>query len=281
MIRRPPRSTLFPYTTLFRSDLNETLKEGGRGGTSGPGRHRLRSALAIAEIALALVLLVGAGLMFRSFQRLLSVDPGFRPDHLLTLDVALPETKYPDGARQTEFLRQTLDRLGALPGVTSAAAATTVPLAGGIISYSFSIDGQPEQPPSKRSSARYDAVGGDFFRAMGIRILQGRGILDSDVAGGPRVAVISSGMAQRYFPGESPIGRLIRIDNDKERVPREIVGIVADVKHSSLDVEAAPHGYEPLTQAPSDWLTFVLRSSVEPMSLATATRQAILAIDRE
>ena len=270
-----------PALQASRPDLNETLKEGGRGGTSGPGRHRLRSALAIGEIALALVLLVGAGLMFRSFQRLLSVEPGFRPDHLLTLDVALPETKYPDGARQTVFLRQALERLGALPGVVSAAAATTVPLAGGVISYSFSIDGQPEQPPSNRSSARYDAVGGDFFRAMGIGILRGRGLLDSDVAGGPRVAVISSGMAHKYFPGENPIGRLIRIDNDHERAPREIVGIVADVKHSSLDGEAAPHVYEPLAQAPSTWLTFVLRATVEPMSLATAARQAVLAIDRE
>jgi putative ABC transport system permease protein len=270
-----------PALQASRPDLNETLKEGGRGGTSGPGRHRLRSALAIGEIALALVLLVGAGLMFRSFQRLLSVDPGFHPDHLLTLDVALPETKYPDGARQDLFLRQALERFGALPGVVSAAATTTMPLAGGVISHSFSIEGGPEQPPSGRPSVRYDCVGGDFFRAMGIQIVQGRGLLDTDVAGGPRVAVISAGMARKYFPGENPIGRRIRIDNDNERAPREIVGIVGDVKHSSLDGEAAPHVYEPLAQAPSDWLTFVLRTTVEPMGLATAARQAVLAIDRE
>jgi putative ABC transport system permease protein len=270
-----------PALQASRPDLNDTLKEGGRGGTSGPGRHRLRGALAIGEIALALVLLVGAGLMFRSFRELLSVDPGFRPDHLLTLDVALPETKYVDGARQTAFLNETLERLGALPGVVSAAAATTVPLSGGIISYSFSIDGGPEEPPSRRSSVRYDAVSAGFFRAMDIRILQGRSLLDSDAAGSPRVVVISANLAKKYFSGETPIGRRIRIDNDAARAPREIVGVVADVKHSSLDGEAAPHVYEPLPQAPSTWLTFVLRATVEPMGLAAAARAAVLAIDPE
>ena len=270
-----------PALQASRPDLNDTLKEGGRGGTSGPARHRLRSGLAIAEISLALVLLVGAGLMLRSFRRLLSVDPGFRPDHLLALDVALPDAKYPDAARQTLFLHEALVGLGALPGAVSAGAATTLPLAGGIISYSFNIEGKPEPPPSQRSSVRYDAVGGDFFGAMGIRILQGRSLLDSDVAGGPRVVVISAGMARKYFPGENPIGRRIRIDNDNERTPREIVGIVADVKHSSLDGEAAPHVYEPLTQAPSEWLTFVLRTTVEPMGLSAEARQVVLAIDRE
>jgi len=268
-----------PALQASRPDLNETLKEGGRGGTAGPGRHRFRSALAIGEIALALVLLVGAGLMLRSFRQLLAVDAGFRPDHLLTLEVALPETKYPDAARQTAFLDETLLRLAALPGVDSAAAATTVPLSGGIISYSFRIDGGPDTPPSQRSSVRYDAVSAGFFRAMGIPLLQGRGLLESDVAGSPRVAVISAGMARKYLPGENPIGRRIQIDNDASSAPREIVGVVGDVKHSSLDGEAAPHVYEPLPQAPSDWLTFVLRASVEPEGLQTAARRAILAID--
>src|SRR5439155_564027 len=118
------------------------------------------------------------------------------------------------------------------------------------------------------------------FRAMDIRILQGRSLLDSDAAGSPRVVVISANLAKKYFSGENPIGRRIRIDNDAARAPREIVGVVADVKHSSLDGEAAPHVYEPLPQAPSTWLTFVLRATVEPMGLATAARAAVAGATR-
>jgi putative ABC transport system permease protein len=269
-----------PALQASRPDLNETLKEGGRGGTAGRARHRLRGALAVGEIALALVLLTGAGLMVKSFLRLLSVDPGFRPDHVLTFDVALPQAKYPDDARQSAFLQQALEKLGALPGVESAAAVTTLPLSGDTISYSFSIDGRPGQSPSERSSATYDGVSAGYFRAMSIRVLRGRDFREADVAGHARVAVISDAMARRHFAGEDPIGRRIAIDNGPQTW-REIVGVVADVKHSSLDGETRPHLYEPLPQSPSSWPTFVLRTTTEPMGLAAAARRAIAKIDRE
>jgi putative ABC transport system permease protein len=271
---------VIPALQASRPDLNETLKEGGRGGTAGRARHRLRSGLAIGEIALALVLLTGAGLMLRSFMRLQSVDPGFRTDHVLTLEVALPDAKYPDEARQTAFLHESLERLGALPGVESAAAATTMPLSGSMTSYSFNIQGHPDKPPSDRDSTRYDGVSPRYFHAMGIRILRGRGFTEADAAGGARVAVVSEAMARKFFPGEDPIGRRIDINNSPDAW-REIVGVVADVKHASLDGEFKPHTYEPLLQVPSSWLTFVLKTTVEPLSLATAARQAILSVDRE
>ena len=269
-----------PALQASRPDLHETLKEGGRGGTAGRARHRLRSALAIGEIALALVLLTGAGLMFRSFMRLQSVDPGFKTDHLLTLQVALPDAKYPDEVRSTAFIRESLARLGALPGAESAGAATTVPLGGGMISHSFNVAGQPDKPASDRDSARFDSVSPQYFHAMGIPILRGRGFTEADVAGAPRVAVVSDSMARRFFPGEDPIGHRIDINNGPDAW-REIVGVVADVRHDALDGEVKPHMYEPLLQNPSTWLTFVIKSTVDPMSLAPAARQAILSVDSE
>src|SRR6185503_17437691 len=269
-----------PALQASRPDLHETLKEGGRGGTAGRARHRLRSALAIGEIALALVLLTGAGLMLRSFMRLQSVDPGFKTDHLLTLQVALPDAKYPDEVRSTAFIRESLARLGALPGAESAGAATTVPLGGGMISHSFNVAVQPDKPASDRDSARFDSVSPQYFHAMGIPILRGRGFTEADVAGAPRVAVVSDSMARRFFPGEDPIGKRIDINNGPDAW-REIVGVVADVRHDALDSEVKPHMYEPLLQNSSTWLTFVIRSTVDPLSLAPAARQAILSVDSE
>jgi putative ABC transport system permease protein len=269
---------VIPALQASRPDLNETLKEGGRGGTVGRARHRLRGALAVGEIALALVLLIGAGLMLKSFLRLVSVDPGFRPEHLLTLNVSLPQAEYPDGTRQSVFLRESLQKLSALPGVEAAAAATTLPLSGDLISYTFSVDGRSGQSPAERSSALYDGVSPAYFRAMGIRVLKGRSPQETDVVGGARVVVVNEAFARRVFPGEDPIGRRIGID-DGPQAWREIVGVVADVKQTSLDGETRQHMYEPLSQAPSPWLSFVLRTTVEPAGLAAAARRAILEID--
>jgi putative ABC transport system permease protein len=269
-----------PALQASRPNLNETLKEGGRGTTSGRSRSRLRNVLVIGEIALALILLTGAGLMLKSFLRLSSVDPGFRTDHLLTMDVALPDAKYPDDVRQAAFIRQALERLRALPGVESAAAITTMPLGGQMESHSFVIEGRAEQGPSERASANYDAVSAGYFRAMGIPILKGRDVLESDAAGAPRVAIVSETFVKRFFPGEDPIGRRIDINNGPDAW-REIVGVVADVKHQALDEKVRPHVYEPLAQDPATWMTYALRTAGEPLGLATAARQAILAIDSE
>ncbi len=271
---------LVPALQTSRPDLNESLKEGGRGGTAGRARHRLRGALAVGEIALALVLLTGAGLMLKSFLRLVSVDPGFRADHVLKFDVALPGSKYGTDAQQAAFVRQALQKLGALPGVATAAVATTLPLTGDLISYSFNLDGSGPQAPSDRNSAEYDGVSPGYFHAMGIRVLKGRELRESDAAGAARVAVISDTMANRFFPGQDPIGRRIDINNGPPAW-REIVGVVADVKQLSLDGGIRPHVYEPLDQSPSPYVTFVLRTSTDPAGLGTAARHAIQEIDPE
>nr|MDQ3806523.1 ABC transporter permease [Acidobacteriota bacterium] len=237
---------LVPALQASKTDLNETLKEGGRGSTD--ARSRLRSALVVAEVGLSLVLLVGAGLLLKSFARLAAVDPGFDPANVLTLRLGLPGARYPEPRRKAEFYESLLARVRALPGVESAGATLSLPLGGSNFSVgrAFIREGRP-QTPEEGVPAAYSVVTPDYFRAMRIPLRAGRDFDARDTGDGPKVVIVNETLARRHFAGEDPVGRRIHIYID-EKFPREIVGVVGDMKPQALDAEAGPQVYVPHRQ---------------------------------
>jgi putative ABC transport system permease protein len=280
---------LAPALRSSRPDINLALK--GVGTSSNPGRQRLRSLLVVAEIALSLVLLVGAGLMIKSFLRLQQVDPGFDPEHLLTAEISLPRSKY-DGQNMAVFHEQLLDRLTALPGVASAGAISSLPLSGTDADTSFFIDGQPPLEPRDRPRTHPRTISPDYFRAMGITTIEGRDFTKQDHAQAPRVTIINEAMARRFWPGQSAIGKRIALDYEAlkyfpDRPPqldiapalREVVGVVRDVKHTGLETQPQPEMYIPDRQMPAREMTLIIRATADPTNIATAVRQTVIAID--
>jgi putative ABC transport system permease protein len=271
---------LAPGFLISKTNPNEALKEGGRE-SSGGGKHRLRGALVAAQMGLALVLLVGMGLMLRSFYRLQQVDPGFNPEGLLTARVALPPARYSDDHQVIGFYRQLAERASTLPGVQAATLANVLPVDGGGPFLSFEEQGAPEAPPEETPDANIRAVGPDYFRTMGIPLLRGRLLAAQDTEQAPRAIVINETMARRYWPDADPIGRRIAFDGaDGDPAWREIVGIVADVKSEGLDSEEVPSVYAPHAQRPGLSMAVVLRTSGDPKALAPALRSEVQALDR-
>jgi predicted permease len=268
---------LVPAFQASRVDLNQAFKDGGRGGSDGTRRQRLRSALVVAEVATALILLVGAGLLFRSFGRLRNVDPGFSPGHAITAAISLPNSKYGGGPQQAAFVGQAIEQLAAIPGVEAAGAAHVLPFSDNDFNLAFRIDGRPEPPPDTIQGALYYAVTPDYFKAMGIPLRRGRLFTDADVAGRARALLINEALAKRYFPNEDPIGQRITITG----ASAEIVGIMADVQHYSLDRAPQPQVYEPFAQQPFNFITFVVRPAGPMPALPDALRAAVYAVDRD
>ena len=269
---------LAPALQSSNPDLNESLKEGGRGSTSGR-RQGVRSLLVVTEIALALMLLAGAGLMLKSFWRLQQVDPGFKPENALVVNINLPATKYAEDAQQSAFFQQLLERTAALPGVQSVGATQSMPLIGDYI-LGLVIEGRPEPAPGEEPSTNYYAVSPDYFRAMGIPLLRGRSFTEQDRAGAPRVAIINETLARRFFPDEDPIGKRIHVTNGPETF-REIVGIVGDVRQYGLEREPPAQAYEPYLQEPFAGMSLVVRAAADPANLSAAIRQEVFALDKD
>lgn len=276
---------LVPAFQVSRSDLHESLKEGGRGGaTAGVQRQRVRGLLVISEVALALVLLVGAGLMIRSFVLLGGVHPGFDAKNVLTMEMVLPDTKYAKQPQIAAFYKTVLERTAALPGVQAAAATTGLPFGNtGNWSGSFTMEGRPVQKgePEPHSDIRLVTPG--YFNAMHIPLLQGRYFSDGDAPGAQQVAIIDEMLAKTYWPKQSPLGRRLTF-NDREKGPfATIVGVVGNVQHRQLDT--APKGavYFPHAQAtdPAPVMTLVIRTSGEPTLLAAAVRNEVLNVDQD
>jgi len=270
---------LVPAFEATRLNLNETLKDGGRGSSEG-GHHRMRSALVITEVAIALVLLIGSGLLIRSFSRLQDVDPGFQAENALSADLSLPAKKYGTGPQQNAFVEQALVQLAALPGVQSAGATHVLPLSGSDYVLGFSVADRPAVEPSAQPSTNYYAVTPDYFKAMGIPLRRGRLFTPQDVAGAPRVALINEAMAKKFFPDQDPIGQRINVTNGPETW-REIVGIVGDVKQYGLDRDTTVQTYEPFAQSSFDSVTFVVRTAGPAPGLAADLRTTITAVDRD
>jgi putative ABC transport system permease protein len=267
---------LVPALHVSKPDLNHSLKDAGK--RSGTGVHggRLRSALVIAEMALALILLVGGGLLMKSFVLLQRVDPGFQPEHVATVRLILNRTRYPEQPQIRSFYSELLDRLKGMPGAESVGAISTLPLSGNNSDTNFLIEGQPPPPPNQGPVAWFSAVSPDYFRTIGMRLKKGRLFTDRDTEDSPRVVVISEAMARRYWPNDEPLGKRI----GKPDAWREIVGVVADVKHFGLDADTPPQMYFPFRQAPARAMNLVIRTKGEPLSIASSLRSEIWAGDK-
>ncbi len=268
---------LSPALRAAATNPNDLLKSTQGSGVSRSGR-RSRTVLVTAEIALSLALLIVAGLLVQSFARLTSVDTGFRADHVLLAQVSLPASGYPPD-RWPQFFDRALGEIRALPGVDVAGAGAPLPLSGqrGLLRFGVRFEGRPEPAEGQNDRTYLRWVTPDYFRAMGIPVLQGRAFSDADRPDTTAVAVIDQSFADRYFPGESPIGKRARTTNS--RTLRAIVGIVGNVRQTSLDEPPEPHFYVAHTQSPSPVMTFVVRALVEPAGLSPAVRQAIRRVD--
>jgi len=239
----------------------------------------LRGLLVVTEIALALVLLVGAGLLIRTFWELQRVDPGFNQENALVTRLDLPSSKYEEDHQRLAFFGQLIERLSSLPVVQSVGVTQSLPFFGDYI-LGFRIEGRPEPPPGEVPATNYYAVSPDYFQAMGIPLLRGRLFTERDRQGTPLVAVINETMAERFFPEDEPIGQRIQLTQGS-RTFSEIVGIVGDVKQYGLDTDAPAQTYEPFLQRPFSSMNVVVRTAENPAGLNAAVRREVLAIDKD
>ncbi len=269
----------FGIVPAFQStgrDLQTGLREGGRSGSAGIRSAGLRNALVIGEFALALVLLIGAGLLMRTFLALNATNPGLVTEGVLTMSVSVPDEKYPNYSMWQRFYSPALERIQALPGVRAAGIISLLPLQAWGWNGSFSIEGRPQEEPGKQPLAEFRQISPGYFRAMGIRILKGRALGPEDSSTSPHVILINDALAKRYFPGQDPLGQKI---NWSEW--RTIVGVVANTRQATLDREPMPELYFPAAQLSESisGMTFVISTSVEPSSVTHAVTAAIQSVD--
>jgi putative ABC transport system permease protein len=275
---------IVPALRTAKLDLRETLNEGSRGATTGPGQHRLRGILVASEIALAMLLLVGAGLLLRSFSRMQDVPPGFQADHLLVADVPLSQSAYAKPEQRYQFFDRLVERASALPGVRSAGAATFLPVSGGGSIIHFNITGRPPKSPHDFVAAGYRAVTPKYLQTLGVPLLRGRLLTQADNDKSPAVVVINATMAKTHFPNEDPLGKRIQLGAlPEQEVPTmEIVGVVGDVR-PGLGLDPQTEMYLPYRQAdallPVFQLSIVLRTANDPLTEASALRSALEEID--
>ena len=267
-----------PALQATRADLHEALKQGARGAAG--GATRTRAVLVAGQVALALVLLVGAGLLLKSFARLQQVDLGFEPEHVVTARVTLPETRYGDSTRQAAFFQSLLARLDALPGVRVAGAINWLPLSGLRSATNFWFGGRPIPNDPDQPSAIISVVDPDYFRAMGITLRSGREIVRTDEAGHPKAVVVSERFARDYFPGQSPLGQQVFMPWGDTLVAT-IVGVVGDVKHAGVDSLARPTIYWAMAQFPWSGMTLVVRAEGDLRPVSAALPGAVHALDPE
>jgi len=273
---------LAPALQISRARLNESLKEGGRTVTEARGRQRMRGLLVVAQMALALMLLVAAGLMVKSFARLKEVDPGFEPAGLLTAQISLPESRYPQPFQKTNFYHALVERLRNLPGVQATGLSNSVPPQWLDIVESIEIEGHQVPAGQNRPLAEELVIDGDYFRALGIPLLKGRFPAPQDDAKAPSVACINETMARRYFSDGDAIGRHFHAGGFGPEDPWiTVVGVVGDVKHNGMRAEKAPTIYVPYEQYPfwGGQMYLMLRASGDPLSLVASVRREVQAID--
>ena len=268
---------LAPALQASRSDLREALNDSARGNAAG-GKHRLRNVLVITEVALALILLTGAGLLLQSFARLSRVNPGVQPDRLLTAYIGLPEAAYPRPEMIAAFYDQLMSRLRALPGVASVSTVFPMPLSGSNVETSFNIEERPK-PKGQQPDSPARVAGADYFRTMGITLRRGRIFDSTDQLKSKQVIIVNERFAEKYFPGEDALGKRIQPGfslSDEDGPMREIVGIVSNVKHESLRRDFTPEMYLPVSQMPIGLAYLVLRTNTsQPALLTSAVREEI------
>jgi putative ABC transport system permease protein len=271
---------LAPGLAASKTDLNDVLKEGGRRAGGGARDRRFRQALVVGEVALALVLLTGAGLMIQSFMRLRRVDPGFRPESVLAVDLSLPSSRYKNGRQVLQFQNQLLERAAALPGVAAVGAAAYLPFSGTNNSWTIQLERRAPRPAVEYSEPGWRPVTADYFRTMGIPLLKGRDFATSDDdEAAPGVAIINETAARAIWSGEEPLGNRFKLEG---RI-YSVVGVVKDVKHTRLDGKVEPEIYFPYSQLPITWrgMTVVARTESAPEQLAAALRRAVQELDKD
>jgi putative ABC transport system permease protein len=274
---------LVPSLQASKPDLNSTLKEGGRGTTGGAGALRVRNLLVVSEIALSLVLLVGAGLLIRSFIRLQQFDLGFNPDNLATMRIQLPGTKYREAAQVEAFYKQLFERIESVPGVQSVGAISDVFLSDTPNSTNFSIEGRPVPTGADSIEVPLDSVSPGYFRTMGIPLQRGREFDERDVRGSTPVVIVNETFVRRFFPDEDPLGKRFVYggagpDNNQWIT---IVGVVGDMRRTGFDRPVRPETFLPHSQATSGTLTIIARTSGDPASLSNTLRGEVWAIDKD
>ena len=279
---------LAPALQASKANLNESLKEGGRSGASGASRHRVRNMLVISEVALSLLLLIGAGLLIKSFLRLSQADVGFDPQNVLTMRITLPAARYKESAQVANFWQELLQRTRTLPGVKAAGLTRGLPMSGGIES-SFTIEGRPATSVKDTAVAVSLSVSPDYFRAMDIPLLRGRYISEQDTADAPGVVVIDEMLATRFFPNDEPLGKRLKMGTSDSKSPwMQIIGVVKHVKHYGPDEEGRVEVYMPYVQVPAEWraaatrsMVLAVRTTADPTSLTSAIRNEVLQIDKD
>lgn len=270
-----------PAIASVRPELTEALKEGGRGATSGIRRNRLRNALVVSEMALALVLLVSAGLLIKSFARLQNVNPGFNPKNVLTMEMTLPVLKYPKGKPVLDFYAEVERRLKSLPGVQYVGLTSILPLSGSNSDNSFHIEGAPEKQTGVYPDEELRSVTPDYFRVLQTPLIKGRFFTAADTTDGPQVALINQAMAKKYWHDQDPIGKRINFDDsDPQKIQWvTIIGVVGDIRHRGLDQDPKPEYYLPHAQRSYRGMIVTMRSAQDPRALIPLVRRELQALD--
>ncbi len=269
---------LVPALQVSKPDLNEGLKEGDRGSTG--TRNRVRSLLVISEMALALVLLIGAGLMMKSFMRLIEVQPGFNPHNVLSASLSLPRARYDTNQKATDFITQLQERVASQPGVRAVGAVDLLPMAGSGQTTTFVVEGKPAPPRGQEPEANFRTITPTYLGTLGIPVQKGRAFSDHDTKDAPLVAIINETMARLFFQNEDPIGRRL-LDPDGKNPPVEIVGVVGDIKHWGLDDKPEAYLYLPHAQVGGSYITLVVRTDGDPAAMAATVRREVLALDKD
>ncbi|HEU0252542.1 MAG TPA: ABC transporter permease, partial [Pyrinomonadaceae bacterium] len=271
---------IMPALQSSRVDLNDTLKEAGRGSLTSSGTNS-RSLLVVTEIALSLVLLVGAGLMIQSFLRLRRVNVGLDPKGVLTLTIGLPRAKYTEAQQRAAFFKNVVDRVRAIPGVEAAAATATLPLSGGNWGRSLTVEGYPVLSVGQAPMIQHTVVTPGYFQTMGIRLLAGRDFTEADRTGAPLVTIVDERLAQKYWPNQSPLGKRVRFGPPEDNEPwHTVIGVVNVVRHQRMQEETRDSVYLPHQQIPVGGLSIVSRSA-DPKGLVGSVRREVAQIDAD
>lgn len=269
-------SGILPAWVGSKTDILGVLKEGGRT-SAGKARHRLRSILVVSEIVLALVLLIGAGLLVKGLRNVTAPRPGMDPAHVLTFSVDLPKSRFAGAEQIRQFEQDLLGRLSGLPGVSTASMVTDIPFSGGSRSVYIGIDGRPPDTGGERTTAQIQAIDGQYFRTLRIPLINGREFTRADGPEAPAVAIVSEKFVKRYLAGRDPIGHRIRFGDDKAPWIT-VVGVAGDVLHEAFDSQARPTVYQPYLQASARRASFAIRAPGDPSKLASSVRAQVAAV---
>jgi putative ABC transport system permease protein len=278
---------LAPALHATKPDLSSAMKEGGRGVSGDTARRRLRSTLVVVEVALAFMLLVGSGLLVRSFFRMMNVDMGFDATNVITMNVPIASTAFPDPARLTGYLREIVAQVDGVPGVRETAVTSALPMRGWGNGMPFLIAGSAAIDRANRKAAGFKQVGVSYFHTLGMKLLKGRAFSDRDVKGAPPVMVINGTMASRYFASQEPIGQHILVQEIVPgqpalgpEIPWEIIGVIGDEKIGGLDGDASPGMYVPIEQSPTNFASLVVRAQVDPQTLQRSIAAAVHGVNK-